>query len=94
MKRGITLAVLSLVILSAAVYAGDYAVLRFRLAKGKRPFGTVTVYRYYAVEEKNLKTEYAFDNSAAVTCVHSLFPHFGCSPCWYLNRHTEQRIDL
>jgi hypothetical protein len=28
-----------------------------------------------------------------VTCVHSLFPHMGYQPCWYLSRHSEQRTN-
>jgi hypothetical protein len=94
MKRGITLAAVSLVILSALVYAGDYVVLRYRVAKGKQPFGTVSVYSYYAVQEKNHKTEFLSGSTEDDTCVHSLFPHLGYSPCWYLNRHAEHRIDL
>jgi len=27
-------------------------------------------------------------------CVHSLFPHVGDSPCWYLSRHTQQQINM
>jgi hypothetical protein len=94
MKRAITGTVASLLLLAGIVYAGDYVVLRYRMAKAGQVFGSVTVYRYYAVAEKNRKTEYVFDNAAAVTCVHSLFPHLGCSPCWYLQRHSEQRIEM
>jgi hypothetical protein len=28
------------------------------------------------------------------TCVHSLFPHSGDPPCWFLIRHAEQRTDI
>jgi len=26
------------------------------------------------------------------TCVRSLFPHLGFSPCWYVNREKLQRV--
>jgi hypothetical protein len=49
---------------------------------------------YYSVAEKNNKTEYLPSNSEQDTCVHSLFPHLGFSPCWYLSRHTEKSIPM
>jgi hypothetical protein len=85
---------LSLVILAVALYVGDYLVLRYRIAQKRDPFASVTIYRYYAVAEKNQKTEYIYDQAEAQTCVHSWFPHLGYSPCWYLNRHNQKRIDM
>lgn len=85
---------IAVVLISAAVYAGDYAVLRLRIATNHNPFGTVTVRPYYAVPRKDHKTEFLFDDPQNETCVHSLFPHGSDSPCWYLSRHRERRIDL
>lgn len=82
------------VLISAATYAVDYAVLRVRIAMNRSPFGTVMVRPYYAVPRKDHKTEFLFDDPRNQTCVHSLFPHEGDSPCWYLSRHREQRIEL
>jgi hypothetical protein len=81
-------------VLAAMVYAGDYAVFRFRVATNRNPYGSVTVDRVYAVPQKNGKTEFLFDPPAPQTCVHALFPHQGYSPCWYLSKHTEQRTDM
>jgi hypothetical protein len=55
--------------------------------------GTVTIQRYDAISEKNNKTEFDFESPITVTCVHSLFPHMGYQPCWYLSRHSEQRTN-
>jgi hypothetical protein len=76
------------------VYASDYAVFRYRVSKNHQPFGQVTVVTYYAVGEKGNKTEYIFNPPQAVTCVNSLFPRGGYAPCWYLQKHKEQRTDI
>jgi hypothetical protein len=93
MKRTLAITV-SLLTLGLMVYAGDYLLLRYRIAQKRNPFGSVTVYRYYAVAEKNQKTEYVFDKAEAQTCVHTLFPHLDYRPCWYLNRHAEKQTNL
>ncbi len=85
---------LSLTVLAAATYAADYGVLRIRIATGGTPFGKVTVRPLYAVPQKNNRTEYLAGDAQDQTCVHSLFPHLGDSPCWYLERHKEQLVDM
>lgn len=82
---------LSIAAFAGLLYLGDYGVLRLRSAQA---FGTVSVYRYYAIEKKSNKVEYAFLDKQDQTCVHSLFPHMGHAPCWYLQRHTEQKMDI
>ena len=82
-----------LVVLGIA-YAADYGVFRYRLATKRQPFGSVTVDHYTAVAHKNGKAELIFDPPVPETCVHSLFPHAGDPPCWFLIRHAEQRTDL
>jgi hypothetical protein len=54
----------------------------------------VTIQPYYAIHEKNGKTEYDFAQPENQVCVRSLFPHFGYNPCWYVKRHTDKRIDI
>ncbi len=78
-------------LLICIVYAGDD--LRFRIAKGKA-FATVRVQRYYSVMKKDGKPDYYFDQPQNETCIRSLFPHLGYTPCWYLNRHKVQKIDV
>jgi hypothetical protein len=89
-RRILTVAVLSLLIL----YVGDYLSLRYQIPKGRAQFGEVKVQRYYAVGLKSGKTEFMFLGPKNQKCVHSLFPHFGDSPCWYLRRKSVQRIDM
>jgi hypothetical protein len=85
---------LSVAVLAGLAYAVDYAVFRYRVAGGRQAFGQVTVTHYDAVQQKNGKTEFLFDPPQVQTCVNSLFPHAGYAPCWYLQRHTEQRTDI
>jgi hypothetical protein len=79
--------------LVAIAYAIDYGVFRYRVA-ANRGFGQVTVNSYEAVRQKNGKTEFLFDPPQAQSCANSLFPRAGYPPCWYLQRHTEQRTDI
>jgi hypothetical protein len=75
-------------------YAADYGVFRYRLATKRQPFGSVTVEHYYEVAHKDGKAELIFDPPVQKTCVHSLFPHSGDPPCWFLIRHADQRTDI
>lgn len=78
------------VLLFGLIYAGDYTFLRLRRAQ----FGVVTVESHYEIHEKNGKTEFDYNPPAPATCVHSLFPHLGYQPCWYLRRHPDQKIEI
>jgi hypothetical protein len=94
LRRVLGIAALFLCGLLSIAYAADYLSVRYRIPGNREQFGTVTVRRYDAVQEKNGKTEFLFNPPEAQTCVRSLFPHFGYTPCWYLQRHTEQRTDI
>ncbi len=85
MKR----ALLFILAASALLYAADWLVWRAR----SMPRGSVEVQRYYAVTLKDRKTEYYFDEPQAQPCVRAVFPH-GDPPCWYLERHKQQRIGI
>ena len=90
MKRIVSIAVLLL----GLVYVGDYLSLRYRIPGNREPLGTVRIQRYYAVPQKNRKTEFMFDEPETEVCAHSLFPHLGYRPCWYVNRKKLKRIDV
>jgi hypothetical protein len=92
-KRYIALTFASLLGVLVASYLGDYILLRFRIHRGNG-FGSVTVHRYYAVPQKSGKVDFLHADPQDQNCAHSLFPHMGDAPCWYLLHHTEQRIDL
>jgi hypothetical protein len=82
------------VLLALITYLGDYLSVRYKIPKGRDPFSTVTVQPYYAIHAKNGRTEYDFAQPQSQVCVRSLFPHLGYSPCWYVKRHTDKRIDI
>ncbi len=86
--------ILVLASLALLAHAIDYLIFRYRVASNRSPFGSVTVQSYYAVGQKNGKTEYLFDPPQAQTCIHAAFSHAGYAPCWYLSRHSEQRTDI
>jgi hypothetical protein len=94
LKRVIAAGLASTLGLTSLAYAVDYAVFRYRVATHRQPFGQITVTSYDAVPQKSGKTQFIFHPPEAQTCVNSLFPREGYTPCWYLQRHTEQRIDM
>ncbi len=87
-------AILAAIAAAALAYGLDYAVFRIRAATNRNAYGSVTVNHYYAILQKNGKTQFIFDPPQAQTCVHALFPHEGSLPCWYLSRHPDQRTDI
>ena len=83
----------------AFVYCGDYLSVRIRMLHPKPtdPFESLISLRILAIPEKNGKTEYetdALNPQQTVTCVHSVFPHAGCSPCWYVKPRLNQAIPM
>ena len=90
---------IALVAAFVLVYASDYVWLRVRMMHPKPgdPFETVTALRILAIGEKGNKTEYSVDPlqpQQTAECVHSLFPHNGDSPCWYLKQKFAQPIPM
>jgi hypothetical protein len=75
------------------LYLGDYLSMAYRIPKGREQFGSVEVQKLLAVPQKDHKTEYIADPPQARQCVHSLFPHLGLTPCWYLARHATEQIN-
>jgi len=76
------------------LYFGDYLTVRFRIPKTRELFEVVKIQTSYAVKQKDGKTEFYFNPPENQTCVHSLFPHMGFTPCWYLNRKRKQQINM
>ena len=90
---------IALVAAFVLVYAGDYVSLRVRMlhAKPGDPFKMVTALRILAISEKGNKTEYSVDPlqpQQTAECVHSLFPHRGDPPCWYVKQKFAQPIPM
>jgi hypothetical protein len=83
----------------AVLYTGDYlsVCVRAMHPKPADPFESLKSLRVLAIPEKNGKTEYEVDAQnpeQTVTCVHSLFPHYGYSPCWYVKPRVNQPIPM
>ncbi len=90
---------IGLIVAVGLFYGSDYLYLRFRMlhAKPADPFESLKSLRVLAIPEKNGKTEYqvdALNPEQTVTCVHSLFPHMGYSPCWYVKPRINQPIPM
>ena len=75
-------------------FAVDFGLFRMRVAANRSPYDAVVVSHFYAVAQKNGKTQFIFEPPAPENCVNALFPHSGMRPCWYLRRHPEQRTDI
>lgn len=82
---------LALVVL---IYVGDWAWFTYRnwKPKAKDPLETMTF--FLATATKGGRVEIFYDQPQTRTCVHSLFPHAGYTPCWYLDRSGIERIGL
>jgi hypothetical protein len=80
--------------LAAIAYGYDAVSVRRRLSAQKPgdPFDTVTYPHVLEIPQKGNKVEYALDAQAPMeteSCVHSLFPHYGYTPCWYVVRRSK-----
>jgi hypothetical protein len=83
----------------ALLYLVDYLSVRIRAMHPKPtdPFESLSTLRMLAIPQKNGKTDYEVDSqdpNTTVTCVHSLFPHMGYSPCWYIKPRINQPIPM
>ena len=83
----------------ALAYVGDFLWFRVRLIHPKPadPMESFTGPRVLAIPEKGGKTSYEIDQQNPVqttTCVRSLFPHAGFSPCWHVQPRLSQPIQM
>lgn len=93
MKRFLARSILTLGVLLAVVYAGDYISIAYQIPRGRQQFGSVEVQKLLAVPLKDRKTEFFSDKPQEQQCAYSLFPQLGLQPCWYLSRHTMQQVN-
>jgi hypothetical protein len=94
MRAYLPRALYALLAILALIYGYDYASVRRRMSANKQgdPIEVITYPHLLAIPQKGNKVEYALDAQspmASQTCVHSLFPHFGYSPCWYVTRRSK-----
>jgi hypothetical protein len=76
------------------LYVGDDISARFRLPNGRQTLGSVDVQVMWAIKQKDGRIDYELGDSETQPCLHSLFPHLGYTPCWYLSRHKNQVIKV
>jgi hypothetical protein len=82
------------IVLTAVTYAGDFTLLHIRMiwAKPGSPFDSVHLERVVAIQRKNGLYDIMSAPPEDRACVHSLFPHSGVSPCWYVKRLNDKPI--
>ena len=87
---------LGILVVIALLYLGDYASVKYRMRKNipGDPLSTVRVQTIYTIPHKDGRAEYVFGPRETKTCVRSIFPHLGYSPCWYLQRTAQQQIPM
>ena len=84
----------ALIMLLALAYGFDYASVRRRVNAQKPgdPFDVITYPHVLAIPVKGNKVDYELDAQSPMEsdpCVHSLFPHYGYTPCWYILRKSK-----
>jgi len=91
-KKAATILIVAILV----TYIGDYASVRYRIWKPStnNPFESVKLDRFYAITQKNGREDYEPADSQTVTCVHSIFPHSGFNPCWYVVRQNGKAIPM
>jgi hypothetical protein len=98
-QRLVKRAVIALVAALVFSYIGDYLWFRVRLIHPgpADPLESFKALRVLAIPEKGGKTSYEIDQlnpEQTVTCAHSLFPHGGFSPCWYVKPRANRPIPM
>jgi hypothetical protein len=91
--------VLAILILLAVLFVYDDLSVRHRISAQKHgdPFDTVTYPRLLEIPQKGNHVEYTLDALSPMEtqpCVHSIFPHFGYTPCWYVSRKAQTPIPM
>lgn len=90
MKRALIAAVL----IAVAIYAGDFAWLRYRMAMNRDAFGSVTRNVYYSVKLKSGKTEFDYGGQQDFECPRSMLPQYWEKPCWLARKQKDQQINI
>jgi len=90
LKRA-AIAILAAIVL---VYVGDTLSVWHRMAKNTAgdPLTTMTTQPVIEIPHKDGRAEIVLGQAQTQTCVRSLFPHDGYSPCWYIARQNRQPI--
>lgn len=89
----------AILLVIAIAYGYDYASVRRRMGAQKPgdPFDVVTYPHLLAIPQKGNKVDYELDAQSPMeteSCVHSLFPHYGYTPCWYVLRRSKNPTQM
>ena len=81
------------------IYSADFLWFHARLNVPQAGSATGSIHRtrLLAIPGKGGKTEYQVDAlqpEEDIRCVHSLFPHAGQNPCWYVARYANDPIQM
>jgi hypothetical protein len=83
------IAAIALILALCGLYVGDYEIAK------STPLISVQVQPFYAIHQKNGKTEFDYGVPPETqTCVSSMLPHFGSNPCWYVTKHKTRKIEI
>jgi hypothetical protein len=85
-----------LLVLTALVWAGDALYVREKMAHKTDidPIETIKIRPLYVIPRKDGRAELDFGDPQTQPCVHSLFPHLGYDPCWYVVRQSRKPIPI
>jgi hypothetical protein len=80
--------------MAAVTFVGDYIWLRVRMLNQKsgNPFDSVHLERVIAIQTKSGLYNLTSAPPEDRPCVHSIFPHVGLAPCWYVKRLNDKPI--
>jgi hypothetical protein len=89
-------ALASLAALAALVWVGDAVYVRARMSHKTQtdPVDSIKIRPLYVVPLKDGRAELDFGDPETQSCVHSLFPHLGYDPCWYVLRQSKKPIPI
>jgi hypothetical protein len=93
MRNKILAVAIALCALLVVLYAGDYAVLRLRIALHGTNSVVSSVTFFYAAPLNGGKVSVFYDQPQNQPCTRSLFPQLGNAPCWYLQHRTVRVVD-
>jgi hypothetical protein len=89
MRRFFKLATLGAIVAALALYLVDAVVLEVRGRHGSA-YRVIQVNQFLTTPLKGQKEEYDALGTLPVTCSRSIFPQRGFTPCWWVERHTNQ----
>jgi hypothetical protein len=92
-RRRLSKSALVLCLSFVALFAGDYAVMRYRFAAHGVDAVTAKAVTYDAAMLRDSKFSVYYDQPHRETCVRAIFPWLGLEPCWYARHHSVRILN-